>query len=125
MKYEWLDTYCLSKKGVEKDYKIEWEATRYMVGGKMFAMQGGDKESRAIITVKLDPLHGEILRNEHKDITPGYYMNKTHWNSVYLDGDVPDDVLRAMLDESYNILFNSMSKKMQKDINQEDEKPHK
>lgn len=116
MKYEWLDEYCLAKKSVEKDYKLEWNATRYMIRGKIFAMQGGDKVGKPIITVKLEPLFGELLREQYKDIVPGYYMNKVHWNSLYLEGDVPDTVLRDMLDKSYDILLASFSKKARKEI---------
>ncbi len=116
MKYHWMDEYCLSKKGVEKDYKPEWDATRYMIKGKMFVMQGGDKEGKPIITVKLDPLHGELLRKQYKDIVPGYYMNKEHWNSLYLEGDVPDEVVRDMLDKSYSLVLSSLSKKLQKEV---------
>jgi len=116
MKYEWIDSYCLAKKGVEKDYKLEWQATRYMIRGKMFAMQGGDKGGKPIITLKLEPMFGSMLRQQYKDIIPGYYMNKEHWNSLYLEGDVPDDVLKDMLDKSYQILLSSFSKKVQKEI---------
>lgn len=116
MNYEWLDDYCLSKKGVEKDYKLEWEATRYMIKGKMFLMQGGDKEGKPIITVKLEPMHGVLLRNEYNDIIPGYYMNKEHWNSVYIEGNVPDNIVRDMIDESYQLIFGSLSKKIQSEI---------
>ena len=116
MKYKWIDEYCLAKKGSETDYKFEWQATRYMLKGKMFAMLGSDKEGKPIITVKLNPMRGEMLRSEYKDIVHGYYMNKTHWNSLYLDGDVPDEVLKSMLDESYAILLASFSKKAQQEI---------
>lgn len=116
MKYEWLDEYCNSKKGVVKDFKVEWQATRYMINGKMFAMQGGDKYGKPIITLKLEPLFGDLLRKQYEDIVPGYYMNKEHWNSVYLDGEVPDDVLRDMVDKSYLLIFNSLSKKAQSEI---------
>lgn len=116
MKYEWVDEYCLSKKGTEKDYKIEWEATRYMIRGKMFVMQGGDKEGKPIITVKLDPAMGERLRKQYQDIVPGYYMNKAHWNSLYLEGEVPDDILKKMLDDSYYLVLNSLSKKVQNEV---------
>ena len=116
MRYEWLDQYCISHKGVEKDFKVEWNATRYMIRGKMFAMQGGDKEGNSIITVKLEPMFGELLRNQYKDIVPGYYMNKEHWNSLYLDGDVPDDDLKDMLGRSYSIVLASLSQKVQKEI---------
>ncbi|AEG59758.1 MmcQ/YjbR family DNA-binding protein [Desulforamulus ruminis] len=117
MKYAWVDAYCLAKKGVQKDYKVEWEATRYMIRGKMFALQGGDKEGKAIITLKLEPMMGELLRNQYEDIVSGYYMNKEHWNSLYLDGNVPDGVLRDMLDKSYQLVFHSLPKKVQREIN--------
>lgn len=116
MKYEWIDEYCLAKKGVEKDYKPEWQATRYMVRKKMFAMQGGDKEGKPIITIKLEPMFGTLLRQQYKDIVPGYYMNKEHWNSLYLDGDVPDEIVKDMLDKSYLVLLCSFSKKAQQEI---------
>ncbi|AOY76564.1 MmcQ/YjbR family DNA-binding protein [Clostridium formicaceticum] len=116
MKYEWLDEYCLSKKGVEKDFKVEWDATRYLIGGKMFALQGGDKNNKAITTLKCEPQFGKFLREQHQHIVAGYYMNKEHWNSVYLDGDVPDDVLKEMIDMSYESVLNSLSKKKQKEI---------
>ncbi|HEX3038075.1 MAG TPA: MmcQ/YjbR family DNA-binding protein [Oscillospiraceae bacterium] len=116
MKYEWLDEYCLSKQGAQKDYKLEWQATRYMVRGKMFAMQGGDKSGTPIITLKLEPSFGSLLRSQYKDIIPGYYMNKEHWNSLYLGGNVPDKVLKEMIDQSYQLIFNSLSKKVQKEI---------
>jgi len=116
MKYEWLDEYCLAKKGAVKDFKIEWDAVRYLVGDKMFGMQVKDKEKKAIITLKCEPPFGQMLREQYTDIKPGYYMNKQHWNSVYLDGDVPDDVLRQMVDMSYGLVFDGLSKSAQKQI---------
>ncbi|SDZ12507.1 MmcQ/YjbR family DNA-binding protein [Tindallia californiensis] len=116
MKDEWLDSYCLSKKGAEKDFKVEWDATRYLIGGKMFAMQGGDKEKKPIITLKCEPAFGQQLRREYHHIVAGYYMNKEHWNSVYLEGDVPKDILKQMIDMSYELVLNSLSKKKQKEL---------
>jgi len=115
-KYEWLDEYCLSKVGALKDYKPEWDATRYMVGGKMFAMCCSDKHGKPIITLKLDPPFGFMLRQQFDDIIPGYYMNKEHWNSLYLEGVVPDDVVRTMIDESYQLIFQSLTKKLRQEI---------
>lgn len=116
MKYEWIDAYCLSKKGAEKDFKAEWNATRYMIRGKMFAMMGGDKAGDPIISLKLEPAYGELLRSEYQDIIPGYYMNKVHWNSLYLEGNVPDDIVRDMIDRSYNLILGGLSKKLQQEI---------
>jgi predicted DNA-binding protein (MmcQ/YjbR family) len=114
--YPWMDVYCLAKQGAIKEYKPEWDATRYMIGGKMFALQGCDAAGRALITLKLLPEDGDFLRRLYQDIIPGYYMNKTHWNSVYLDGAVPDHILRDMIDKSYALIFSSLTKKLQKEI---------
>jgi len=123
MAYEWLDEYCLKKQGVTKDYQPEWQATRYFIGGKMFAMQGGDKNGKPIFTMKLEPLFGDYLRKQYKDIVPGYYMNKQHWNSLYLDGDVPDDVVHDMADKAYMAVLQTLTKKAQKEISELDNEP--
>ena len=68
------------------------------------------------ITLKLEPVEGEFYRKEYEDIIPGYYMNKVHWNSVNADGNVPDDVVKDLLDSAYLVVFNSLSKKKQKEI---------
>ncbi len=117
MKYPWIEAYCQEKPSSEMDYKIEWEASRFMVRGKMYAMMGGDKEGRAIITLKLAPNNGQALRALYPNaVRPGYYMNKEHWNSVDLNGNVPDEVLKEMLDEAYELIFKSFSKKIQAEI---------
>ncbi|NOQ23604.1 MAG: hypothetical protein GQ565_13275, partial [Candidatus Aegiribacteria sp.] len=61
-----------------------------------------------------DPLYGESLRKEYQHIAPGYYLNKEHWNSVNLDGDVPDEVLKQMIDMSYDLVVKTFSKKKQR-----------
>lgn len=116
MGYDWLDAYCLAKPGAVKDYQPEWEAHRYLVGGKMFAMHGGDKEGKEIFTLKLEPDFGAFLRQEYAGIVPGYYMNKEHWNSLYLDSAVPEDVVREMADRSYRLVFQGLTKKLQREI---------
>ena len=116
MNYPWLDEYCMSKQGATQEYKEEWKATKYMIGGKMFALQGNDNKDRPIVNLRLLPDEGNFLRSQFKDITAGYYMNKDHWNSVYLEGSVPDDIVRDMIDKSYAIIFASLTKKAQKEI---------
>ena len=117
MKYEWIDEYLLQKKGVTKDIQEEWNWIRYHIGEKMFAAICRDDNNIPVyITLKLDPLEGNYLRNQYEDIIPGYYMNKTHWNSVKADGEVPDDVLKDLLDKAYTIVLESLTKKKQKEI---------
>ena len=116
MNYDWIDGYCLQKKGVGRDYQPDWQATRYKIRDKMFAMMGGDKEGKPIFTIKLPPSYGELLRLQYKDIIPGYYMNKVHWNSLYLSGDVPKEVVMDMIDKGYEAVLNSLSKKGRAEI---------
>lgn len=118
MKYPWLQEYCLAKKGAEHEYKMEWEASLFKVGGRMFAMIGGDKEHKPILSLKCEPHFSEMLRRQFCDIVPGYHMNKVHWNSVYLQGKVPVKVLKQMIDISYRLVFEGLSKSDQAQIEQ-------
>ena len=117
MKYTWIDEYLLDKPGVTKDLQKAWNWIRYQFGGKMFAaICLDDKDEPYYITLKLEPLEGDFLRQKYEDIIPGYYMNKMHWNSIKADGKVPDDLLRDLLDKSYRLVLSSFSKKKQKEI---------
>ena len=117
MKYPWIDQYLLEKPGVHKDFKQEWNWIRYMIGGKMFcAVCLNDREKPYYITLKLEPAEGDLLRQQYSDIIPGYYMNKQHWNSVNPDGDVPDELMRYMLDQAYSLILSSFSRKKQEEI---------
>ncbi len=116
MEYSWIEKYCSEKQGAILEYKQEWQATKCMVGNKMFALQGKDKTDRPIITLKLLPEDGYFLREQYEDITPGYYMNKEHWNSVYLDGSVESEIIKDMIDKSYQLIFDALPKKTKKEI---------
>lgn len=117
MKYEWIDEFLLSKKAVSKDLKKEWNWIRYLIGEKMFAAVCLDDNNQPYyITLKLEPSEGDFLRGQYSDIIPGYYMNKVHWNSVKADGNVPDELLKDMLDKSYNLVLSGFSKKKQNEL---------
>ena len=116
MAYQWLDEYLLMKKGAVKDFKAEWNATRYLLKDKMFCMMGGDKNGKPIISLKCEPLLSKDLREEYADIIPGYYLNKEHWNSIYADGNVPDDLMRQLADVSYDLILKGLPKKAQKEL---------
>jgi len=122
MKYEWLDEYLLGKTGAERDFKIEWQWERYLVRGKMFAAtctpdpKYKPHNGRSMVMLKCDPLLSELFRNKYPDVVPGFYCDKRCWISVYLDGDVPDDVLKGMCDMSYNLVFSKLPKKVQNEI---------
>lgn len=117
MRYEWLDAYLLAKPGVTKDLQKDWNWIRYQVGGKMFtAVCLDERDQPYYITLKLDPMEGELLRAAYADIIPGYYCNKIHWNSIKPDGAVPDDLMKVLLDKSYGLVLRGFSKKKQREI---------
>ncbi|MGE6632133.1 MmcQ/YjbR family DNA-binding protein [Bacillus sp. NPDC077027] len=116
MEKETLQAFCLSLRGATHDYQPDWEADRYHIGGKMFAMMGGDANRKPVITLKCDPSRAEELRDMHEGIIPGYYMNKTHWNSIYLDADIPLSFVEELIEHSYQLVFHKLTKKVQHDI---------
>ena len=117
MQYTWLDEYVMKKTGVTKDLQESWNWIRYHIGGKMFAAVCPDDEDKPFyINLKLEPMEGAFLREQYEDIIPGYYSNKTHWNSIKTDGAVPDELLKDLLDKSYQLVFGGLTKKKQKEI---------
>lgn len=117
MRYDWIDEFLLQKKGVTKDLQADWNWIRYHIGGKMFAAVCLNEQNEPYyITLKLEPSEGDFLRSQYEDILPGYYMNKIHWNSVKPNGQVPDELLKDMLDKSYQLVLGGFSKKKQKEL---------
>lgn len=117
MRYDWIDGYLMQKKAVEKDLQQDWNWIRYKIGGKMFAAICLDDHNQPYyITLKLEPLEGEMLRGQYQDILPGYYMNKRCWNSIRPDGEVPDELMKTMLDKSYHLVLGGFSKKKQAEL---------
>ena len=110
----WIHDYCMQKRGVEEEFKAAWNAQLYKLGGKIFVMHGEYKDGRPLLTVKLEPAFSAILRVQYEgDIIPGYYTDKTHWSSLFLDSDVGDDVARAILDNGYETMLFALPKKTQ------------
>jgi predicted DNA-binding protein (MmcQ/YjbR family) len=116
MQYGWIEQYILEMKGAEKEYKLEWNAILYKIQGKIFAMVGNDKDGNDIISMKLLPEYGIELREKYEDITAGYHLNKVHWNSMQLNSNVPNEVVKTMLTQSYNLIFEGLTKKQQSKI---------
>lgn len=115
--YQWVDEYLQKQPANQKEFQPAWQAYKYLLKGKMYAFMGvNDQNARPIITLKMEPLYSDILRREYADIVPGYYMNKIHWSTVYLDGEVPQEILTDMIFSSHRVLLSSLSKKAQREI---------
>ena len=123
MKYEWLESYLLSLPGVEKDYKVEWGWDRFMIRGKLFAAvcaPTGMKDERynghTLVNLKCDPRLAELYRGEYPEVLPGFYCDKRTWNAVLLDGGLPDELLREMCRQSYDLVLEKLPKYVQREI---------
>lgn len=116
-RYRWLDETLQTQPATQKEFQPAWQAYKYLLRGKMYAYIGvNDQNGRPILTLKLEPVYSDMLRREYADVVPAYYMNKVHWSTVYLDGEVPKEILADMVTASYRTLLSSLSKKAQWEI---------
>lgn len=106
--------YCLSKKGVTESFPFDNETLVLKVGTKVFLLMGLERQPLGI-NVKTDPEWSAELRKQHPQITGAYHMNKTHWNSVVIDG-LRKDLILKMIDQSYELVFKSLTKKVKEEI---------
>lgn len=124
MTLDYFLTYCLSKPGVTEDYPFEGTSLWLKVAGKLFAlaniteMKMDSKEVPPFhfINLKCEPEKAIELREEHDEIEPGWHMNKKHWNTLYLNGDLKDSLIKELIDHSYNIVVDSLPKKLREEL---------
>jgi len=100
--------YCLSKKGVTEEFPFGEETLVYKVMGKMFALTG--VENFTSINLKVDPENAVEQRDAYPAVQPGYHMNKKHWNTVLIDGSLPDKLIRQWIDDSYQLVVAKLTK---------------
>lgn len=112
MNIEEVREYCLAKKGVSESFPFDDTSLVIKVLDKMFIIISLDDDK----TVNLKCIPDEIIqrREKFKSVVPGYHMNKNHWNTVFIEGDVPESLLKNWIDESYNLVVSGMTKKKQK-----------
>ncbi len=110
MELEQLTRILLSKPGAVEERPFGPDTLVYKVMGKMFALVGWD-ESPLRINLKCEPEEALLLRQLYPGaVIPGYHMDKRHWNTVILDGAVPDQELLAMIDDSYALVVKGLRK---------------
>lgn len=118
MNIEYLREYCLSKKGVTECFPFDENTLVFKVGGKMFLLT--DLVDAFSMNVKCEPDKAVELREEYNCVLPGYHMNKKYWNTVVIDGSVPDNILLSWVDASYNLVFDGLSRKEKEHITSAD-----
>lgn len=117
MNIEELRNFCLSLKGADEKMPFGDNILVFSVKGKMFCATGiTDYE---YINLKCDPDIAVELREKYNEVTPGYHMNKRLWNSISTNGNIPTKLMKEWILDSYNLVIDGLSKKIQKELEEE------
>ncbi len=118
MELDFFYQYCLSKKGVTEHFPFDQETLVFKVGDKMFALSSLKSWENGMpsVNLKCNPEKALELRATFESIQPGYHMNKKHWNTVTISSEISDQLLKELIDHSYELVFNSLPKKLQEAI---------
>lgn len=115
MDLERLRGHCLSRPGAVEDFPFGPEYLVFKVGGKIFALVLLDRAPLRV-NLKSDPLHAEVLRGYYPAVLPAWHMNKRHWNTVVLDGTIPDDEILSMVDDSHRLVVAGLPGRVRKEL---------
>ena len=114
MNIEQYREYCIAKKGVTEGFPFDETTLVFKVMNKMFALTS--VKNFEFINLKCNPENAIELREEFVGVTAAYHMNKKHWNSVFVKEDVSDKLIFQWIDDSYNLIVTSLTKKLQKEL---------
>lgn len=115
MNIEELREYCLSKPHSTEDTPFDEVTLVFKVGNKMFALTSMESIPTRV-NLKCDPEKAIELREKYPDIViPGYHMSKKHWNTIYTQ-EIDSDVLKALIGDSYDLVYNSLTKKVKNSL---------
>lgn len=106
---EALREWCLGFAGAAEDFPFGPETSVFRVERKLFALSALGREPLSV-NLKCEPALAEALRDAYPAVRPGWHMNKRHWNTVTLDGSIPDETLRAMIEDSYDLVVAALPK---------------
>ena len=102
---------CLALPGAREEYPFGPTVPVFKVGGKVFAILGDDD-----VSLKCDPGYAVVLREEYPAVAPGYHLNKRHWNTITLDGSLPDQLVRDLIEDSYDLVVSALPKRVREQL---------
>jgi len=105
-----LRRWCLQQPGAIEDFPFGPETSVFKVAGKMFALSALDRVPLQV-SVKCEPELAVGLRDSYPAIRPGYHLNKRHWNTITLDGSLPDQLVRDLIEDSYDLVVSALPKR--------------
>lgn len=126
MKFSDFRTYCLSKKGVEEAYPFGPNSVWFQVGGKGFCwtfvedykVNGELVGPFSFVNMKCEPVQAEEWRDRFVGVVPGWHQSKKHWNTIWINEQLPS-IFLEMIDHAYELVYNSLSKKVKLEIDNE------
>jgi predicted DNA-binding protein (MmcQ/YjbR family) len=102
-----LREHCLAFPGSVETFPFGPQTSVFNVSGKIFAISRL-RENPLRVSLKCEPLLAEQLREAHAAVSPGYHLNKRHWNTVIIDGSLPERVVRDMIEDSYDLIVSKL-----------------
>jgi predicted DNA-binding protein (MmcQ/YjbR family) len=108
MNIEMFRDFCLSLKGTTEEFPFDESTLVFKVGGKIFALTDIDLFNS--INLKCDPETAIELRERYSSVLPGYHMNKKHWNTILIDGIIPDNQILDWIKKSYELVLLNLPK---------------
>lgn len=115
MNIEEFRIYCLEKPAVTEEFPFGPETLVFKVAGKVFALTGLD-EVNFKVNLKCDPDYAVELREAYEEVKPGYHMNKKHWNTVDFEGILSEELLRSLIEHSYELVMKSLPKSKRENL---------
>ena len=122
MDIEAVKAYLLSKPESGESYPFDGRAGVFKVQNKMFALLIKN-QGKQLLNVKCDPDHAMELRSIFMEVIPAYHMNKRHWNSIIIDGDLPDGEIQRLIDHSYGLVVRGLKKSIREGLEVRHGKP--
>jgi predicted DNA-binding protein (MmcQ/YjbR family) len=108
-----LRDHCLGFLGSEETFPFGPETSVFKVAGKVFALSRLSEEPLRV-SLKCEPALAEELRAAHAAVIPGYHLNKRHWNTVSIDGSLPDTMIKDMVEDSYDLVVSKLPRVRQR-----------
>jgi predicted DNA-binding protein (MmcQ/YjbR family) len=110
-----LRAWCLRQRGAIEDFPFGPEASVFKVGGKMFALSALERTPLEV-SVKCEPDLAVALRDTYPAIRAGYHLNKRHWNTITLDGSLPDRLVRDLVEDSYDLVVSALPARVREQL---------
>jgi predicted DNA-binding protein (MmcQ/YjbR family) len=106
---------CLARNGATEEFPFGPEVSVFKVAGKMFALSALERVPLDV-SVKCEPDIALDLRASYAAIRPGYHLNKRHWNTITLDGSLPDQLIRDLIEDSYDLVVSALPKRTREEL---------